>query len=174
MNTDIDFRDIVGTIEESKEFKDFLHEHPHYYLVHVFTTVDSETVENNLWQIGYYSKDTDKIVVFEGNDGLVFIHPPAEALKKDEYIQKLDLEKLKVSRDEAIKTCNSAIKEHYPKELFSKAICLLQNLPEHGQIWNITIVTLALSVINVKIDAITSKVLKHTKENLMNWKSEGI
>ncbi len=170
----MDFKNIVGTIEESKEFKDFLREHPHYYLVHVFTTVDSESVENNLWQIGYYSKDTDRIVVFEGNEGLIFIHPPAEALKKEAYIQKLDLQELQVSRDEAIKTCNATIKDNYPKELFSKAICLLQNLPEFGQIWNITIVTLALGVINVKIDAISGEVLKHTKENLMNWKSEGI
>jgi hypothetical protein len=170
----MDFKHVVGIIENSKEFKDFIHQNPHYYLVHVFTTVDSETVDNGLWQIGYYSKDTDKIVVFEDHDDLVFIHPPAEALKKDEYIQKLDLTELKVSREEAIKTCNNTIKEHYPRELFSKAICLLQNLPEFGQVWNITIVTLALGVVNIKIDAISGKVVKHTKENLMNWKSEGI
>jgi hypothetical protein len=168
----MDFQNVVGIIEGSKEFKEFMHQHPHYYLVHVFTTVDSETVDNNLWQIGYYSKDTDKIVVFENQNDMVFIHPAAEALKKDEYIQKLNLVELKVSRTETMKICNDAIKEHYPKEIFSKAICLLQNLPEFGQVWNITIVTLALGVINVKIDAINGKVLKHTKENLMNWKSE--
>jgi len=168
----MDFKHIIELIENSKEYKEFIHKEPHYYLVHVFTTVDSETVENGMWQIGYYSKDTDKIVVFEDQDDMIFIHPPTEALKKDEYIQKLNLDELKISREESMKICNDTIKEHYPKELFSKAICLLQNLPEFGNIWNITIVTLALGVINIKIDASSGKVLKHTKENLMNWRSE--
>lgn len=168
----MDFKHIIGIIENSPEYKEFISKNPHYYLVHVFTTVDSETIDNGMWQIGYYSKDTDKIVVFEDNDDRVFIHPATEALKKDEYIQKLDLEKLKTSREEAMKICNATIKEHYPREIFSKAICLLQNLPEFGNIWNITIVTLALGVINVKIDASSEKVVKHTKENLMNWRSE--
>ena len=155
-------------------FRSFIKQHPHYYLVHVFTTVDSEVVDNALWQIGYYSKDTDRIVVFEGNNGLVFIHPPAEAFKKEAYIQKLNIKELSVSREEAMKKCNEVIKEHYPREIFSKSICLLQNLPEFGQIWNITIVTLALGVINIKIDASNGEILKHTKENLMNWKSDAI
>jgi hypothetical protein len=167
----MDFKHVIGTIENSKEFKEFIKNEPHYYLVHVFTTVDSEMVDNGLWQIGYYSKDTDKIVVFEDHDDLIFIHPPTEALKKEGYIHKLDLEKLKISREDAIKICNDSIKENYPRELFSKAICLLQNLPEFGNVWNITIVTLALGVINIKIDASSGEVLKHTKENLMNWKS---
>jgi hypothetical protein len=168
----MDFKHIINIIENSKEYKDFIKKDSNYYLVHVFSTVDSESVDNGLWQIGYYSKDTDKIVVFEDNNDAVFEHPPAEALKKDEYIRKLELEKLKISRDEAVKICNNTIKENYPRELFSKAICLLQNLPEFGNVWNITIVTLALGVINVKVDAINGLVVKHTKENLMNWKSE--
>jgi hypothetical protein len=118
----MDFKHIIGIIENSKEYKEFIRQNPHYYLVHVFTTVDSETVDNGLWQIGYYSKDTDKIVVFEDQDDMIFVHPPTEALKKDEYIQKLDSEKLKTSREEAIKICNDTIKEHYPREIFSKAI----------------------------------------------------
>ena len=168
----MDFKNIIGVVENSSEYKEFIHKNPHYYLVHVFTTVDFEVVDNSLWQIGYYSPDTDKIVVFENNNDMIFIHPPTEALKKEEYIQKLDLDKLKISREEGMKICNDALKEKYPKELFSKAICLLQNLPEFGNVWNITIVTLALGVINIKIDAINGKVIKHTKENLMNWKSE--
>jgi len=171
MAEDIDFKHVIGIIENSKEFKEFIKQNPHYYLVHIFTTVDADTIDNSTWQIGYYSKDTDKIVVFEDHDDLVFIHPPEEALKKDEYIQRLDLEHLKISRDDADIICKKTLKEYYPAELFSKAICLLQNLPEFGQVWNITVVTLALSVINIKIDANTGNVLKHTKENLMNWKS---
>jgi len=167
----MDFKQTVGIIENSKEFKEFIKKEPHYYLVHVFTTTDSEKFDDGVWQIGYYSKDTDRIVVFEDHDDLIFIHPPAEALKKEEHIQKLHLDSVNISRAEALKICEDTIKEYYPRELLSKSICLLQNLPEFGQIWNITIVTLAMSVINVKIDASSGVVSKHTKENLMNWKS---
>jgi len=168
----MDFIQAIKTIENSSDYKSFIKKEPEYYLVHVFTTVDSESFDDGAWQIGYYSKDTDKIVVFENNNDAITMHPPAEALKKEEYIQKLDLAKLKVSKEDAIKTCNVTVKEQYPREIFSKAICLLQNLPEFGNVWNITIVTLALGVINVKIDASTGIVVKHEKQNLMNWNSK--
>ncbi len=166
----MDFKNTIGLVNESKEFKDFIKKNPHYYLVHVFTLLtDSETT--GVWQIGYYSKDTDKIVVFEYNDDVVFVHPEAEALKKEEYIQPLDITKLKVSKEDAVKIYSTTLKENYPHELPSKTILLLQNLPEYGQVWNITIVTLALSVINVKINATNGVVIKHTKENMMSWRA---
>jgi len=165
----MDFKNVIGIVEESKEFKDFIKKYPHYYLVHVFTIDDAETT--GVWQIGYYSKDTDKIVVFENQDDVMFIHPEADALKKEEYIQPLDLKKLTVSKEDAVNIYSDVLKENYSKELPNKTIILLQNLPEFGQVWNITLVTLALSVINIKIDAITGNVLKHTKENMMSWRA---
>jgi len=165
----MDFKNIIGQVEESNEFKTFIKKNPHYYLVHVFTMVDSETI--GVWQIGYYSKDTDKLVVFESHDDLVYIHPEADALKKEEYIQPLDLSKLKISKNDANEIYDNTLKENYPNEIKSKTIVLLQNLPEYGQVWNITLVTLALSVINIKIDAETGKVIKHTKENMMSWRA---
>ena len=165
----MDFKQTIGLIEESKDFREFISKNPHYYLVHVFTT--KETDDYGVWQIGYYSKDTDKIVVFEEHDELINVHPPADALKKEEYIQPLDITKVNISRDNAVEIYEELLKDNYSKELLSKSIILLQNLPEYGQVWNITLVTLALNVINIKIDANTSQVLKHEKQNLMNWKA---
>jgi hypothetical protein len=165
----MDFKHTIGLIEESKEFKDFFKNNKHYYLVHIFSTKDNE--DYGIWQIGYYSKETDKIVVFELQDELVFIHPPAEALKKEEYILPLNIDDVNISRDDAIQICEDIVKENYSKELVNKSIILLQNLPEHGQVWNITLVTLTLNVINIKINANGGNVIKHEKQNLMNWKS---
>jgi hypothetical protein len=164
----MDFKHVVGLVEESKEFKDFIKNNKEYYLVHVFSLLDSE--HKDVWQIGYYSKDTDKLVVFEHNNDFILIHPPEDALKKEEYIKKLELEELETSRGEAVDICDALLKENYPHESLTNAIFLLQNLPEFGQIWNITIVTTTFSVINVKINAVNGKILKHKKENLMNWK----
>jgi len=168
----MDFNLAIDTIENSSDYKNFIKTEPEYYLVHVFTTVDSDNFDDDTWQIGYYSKETDKIVVFENTNDAITVHPPAEALKKEEYIQKLHLDELKISKKEATDICTATLLEYYPRELFSKAICLLQNLPEFGNVWNITVVTLAMSVINIKIDAITGKVIKHDKQNLMNWNSK--
>jgi hypothetical protein len=91
-------------------------------------------------------------------------------LKKEEYIQKLDIDKLKISRSDASSACDEVIKENYKHETLNKAIFLLQNLPEFGEVWNITIITSSFSVINIKIDAITGNVVKHEKQSLMGWK----
>jgi hypothetical protein len=159
--------DVINSIEDSDEFKDFIRKNPHYYLVHVFRIIDNDVSSN--WQIGYYSKDTDKIVVFEYNNDLVMMHHPEDALKKEEYISKLEFRDFKISEDDASRICEDILNEKYPKELSNKKIFLLQNLPEYGNVWNVTIVTLAFSIINVKIEADSGMVLKHSKENLMEW-----
>jgi len=165
----MDFKNIIGAVEKSEEFMDFIKKNKGYYLVHVFTVMDS--FNDNVWQIGYYSKDTDKIVVFEYNNDLISIHPPEEALKKEEYIQPLELKALSVSKADAVKSCDKILGEHYSHELLSKAIILLQNLPEYGQVWNITTITQTFNVINIKVDASNGRVVRHEKQNLMSWKS---
>jgi hypothetical protein len=165
--SNVDFVDIINSIESSAEFKDFIKKYPHYYLVHVFRIIDNDAPSN--WQIGYYSKDTDKIVVFEYNNDMVMMHSPEDALKKEEYIQQLNIENLKLSHDNIIDIINEFYRVNYKYDLLSKAIYLLQNLPEHGQVWNVTIITHNYSVINIKMDAATGDVLKHEKHNLMEW-----
>ncbi|MGV8141545.1 MAG: hypothetical protein ACP5NW_03845, partial [Candidatus Woesearchaeota archaeon] len=147
----MNFIDVIDCIESSDEFKIFIDKNPHYYLVHVFRIIDNDNLGN--WQIGYYSKDTDKIVVFEYNNDLVMMHAPEDALKKEEYINRLDLGALKIREDDVLRICEDTLKDEYPKEIANKRIILLQNLPEFGQVWNITIVTLAFSIINVKVGA---------------------
>jgi len=163
----MDFVDMINVIEGSDEFKEFIKKDPSYYLVHVFRIIDNDAPSN--WQIGYYSKDTDKIVVFEHNNGLVMMHSPEDALKKEEYIQRLDARDLSLSHDNIIDIINEFYRANYKYDLLSKAIYLLQNLPEHGQVWNVTIITHNYSVINIKVDAATGTVLKHEKHNLMEW-----
>jgi hypothetical protein len=163
----MDFKNMINNIESSDEFKSFISKHPHYYLVHVFRIVDNDVPSN--WQIGYYSKDSDKIVVFEHNNGIVMMHPPEDALKKEEYIQQLDISNLELSHDNIIDIVNIFYKENYKYDLLSKTIYLLQNLPEHGRIWNVTVITHNYSVINIKVNALSGEIITHEKHNLMQW-----
>jgi hypothetical protein len=167
----MDINEIIDNVESSGIFKGFIKENPHNYLAHLFSLMDSDHKDD--WQLGYYSKETDKITVFDNPvDGNVTMMPPQEAFKEKNYIEQLDISKVKVSKDQALKTVDKVVKENYNAESLSKMIMLLQNLPEHGQIWNITIVTTTFSVLNIKIDAATGDVIKHSKESLIGWKKE--
>jgi hypothetical protein len=171
INKGMDINNIISNVESSDEYKDFIKNNPHHYLAHLFSLMDSE--HKNDWQLGYYSKETDKITVFDYlEDGTLSIMPPQEAFKEKNYIEPLDIGKVKVSKDQAIAIVDKIIKENYKAESLSKMIILLQNLPEHGQIWNITIVTTTFSVINIKIDSKNGTVIKHSKESLIGWKKE--
>ncbi|HEY9705984.1 MAG TPA: hypothetical protein V6C58_26350, partial [Allocoleopsis sp.] len=138
----------IKLIEDSNHFKEFIKNNPHYYIVHIFKLLDDKTSKNN-WQIGYYSKDTDRIVVFDYNEGIITVNEPEEALKEDNYIQKLDFNNIKISSDKALEISQELLEKEYKGEFPTKHIFLLQNLPEHGNIWNITIVTMTFSVINI-------------------------
>jgi len=167
----MDIKKVISDVESSRQYKAFIKDNPEHYLVHLFSMMD--TLHQKDWQIGYYSKKTDRITVFDcKDDGSIEIMPPQEAFKEKNYIESLDIVKVKISKEEATKTTEKVLKESYGAESLNKVIMLLQNLPEYGQIWNLTIVTATFSVINIKIDAVTGKVVKHSKESLLGWKKE--
>lgn len=163
----MDINKVIADIESSEEFKNIAPEH---YLVHIFRMMDADKSED--CQVGYYSKKSDKIIVFEYTNNTVKALPPEEAFKEKNFIAPLDLKKIKCSMDEALKVAQDVVKTNYPAHLISKAIVLLQKLPEFGQIWNITVITHTFQVINIKINAENSEVIKHNMESLLGWKKE--
>jgi hypothetical protein len=166
----MDVNNIINKLEDSDEYKDFIKNNPGHYLVHVFSLVDEAHGDD--WQIGYYSKKTDKVTVFDCSDDALKMMPPQEAFKEKNYIEPLDISKVKTSRKDAVEIADDVLKEYYRSESVIKMIILLQNLPEFGQIWNMTVVTSSFSVINIKINAQDSTVIKHSKESLLGWKKE--
>jgi len=163
----MDIHAVLEAVESSEGFKAL---EPDHYLVHIFSMMDAHTKDE--CQVGYYLKKSDKITVFEYLDGKIKITAPEEAFKEKNYISPLDIGKVKVGMDEALQKADSLVKESYPSQLLSKVITLLQNLPEFGQVWNITVITHTFNVVNIKIDAGSGKVIKHGMESLMGWKKE--
>ncbi|MGV8150552.1 MAG: hypothetical protein ACP5NV_02380 [Candidatus Woesearchaeota archaeon] len=158
---------IIEFVESSPDFKKLGGD---YKLVHFFRMMDSQNSED--CQIGYYSKKSDKIVVFEYDTGVVKALPPEEAFKEKGDIAPLELKKLMISLDDALNKAQEVVKNNYPAHLLSKAIVLLQKLPEYGQLWNITVITHTFQVINIKINAETGDVIKHSMESLLGWKKD--
>jgi hypothetical protein len=168
---DLDIQEIVTRVEASDNFRKFLRDNPDNYLAHLFNM--SDNIENNDWQLGYYGKKSDKITVFDMLDnGNISVMPPQDAFKENNYIQPLDMGKIKVSRQQAHDSVVKVLKDNYSAELANKMIMLLQNLPEYGQLWNCTVITATFSVLNVKINAETGELIKHSKESLLGWKKE--
>lgn len=160
----MDLLELIHAVENSKEFASLSKD---YYLVHIFTILDAHKIEK--WDLGYYSKKTDKIIVFEFHDNSIKVNPPQEVFKEDGFVEKLVVNKKILSKDAVIKVVESLMVEKYNNEPLVNIIMLLQNIKDHGQIWNITLTTLSFHVINIKINSTTGQVIKHSRESLIGW-----
>jgi len=152
----------IAKLEGSKVFKDFLDENPDHYLAHAFMMYGTDE-----WQIGYYGKKEDKVVVFmvqEGED--VKRNPAEEVFKKPESkIKELNLEDVKIDLEEAIGIADKLMKEKYPVENVTKTIVIVQNLDK--VVYNLTIVTHTFNIINVKINAGSGEIISESKHSIL-------
>ncbi|HIH31742.1 TPA: hypothetical protein HA235_03470 [Candidatus Woesearchaeota archaeon] len=163
----MDINNIVKAVESSEAFKNI---DPDHYLVHIFRMMDS--TDSDDCQVGYYLKKSDKVTVFEYDKGDVKSTEPQEAFKEKKIILPLRLENVKMSVDDALTKTDEIVKNNYPSQMLLKAIVLLQNIPDFGLIWNMTVITHTFNVINIKINAETSQVIRHSMESLLQWKKE--
>ncbi|MBI2129930.1 hypothetical protein HYU07_06900 [Candidatus Woesearchaeota archaeon] len=85
-------------------------------------------------------------------------------------VKELDLSKVTVWIDKALETANDLQERKYPRETPEKAIIILQNI-EEGILWNITYVTRAFNTLNIKVDAITGKIISDKLTNLMQFRA---
>jgi len=164
MNNKMNLNQILRKVEQGKAFKKFMKGHPDYFLVHCFTMV-SQGEKKLKWELGYYSEKADKLVVFEAEPELK-MRPEEDAFKKEGTIKKLELKKVKVSVSKALKACDELVADKYPGKSVTKRIIILQSLEE--QVYNITLVTLSFDIINIKVDAVTGKVLDDNIQNIMS------
>jgi len=154
---------IIKKIEASAVFKEWKDLNKDYYLVHAFLMIDPSIKEE--WQIGYYSRKKDKIVTFVVNKEITK-NPEEKVFKKSGMVKKLDMSKVKIPYEKALKTAEKFQKEHYKAHDTEKKIIILQNLEE--QIWNLTFISKAFSTLNIKINAENGKVLSHNLTNLFS------
>ncbi|MBU1202400.1 MAG: PepSY domain-containing protein [Nanoarchaeota archaeon] len=152
----------IKKLEESKEFKEFIKENKNHYLAHAFTIIDK--IQQN-WQIGYYGKETDKVVVFEVGKNISRF-PEEEVFKKPEHkVKPLNLKKIKLTLEEALNIAEKLVSEKYSYETINKTIVIVQNL--ETEMYNLTLVTQTLHIINIKIDAHTGTILKEFRQSVM-------
>lgn len=162
----MDFKQELKRLQNSKEFKQWEKQNKQAYLVHLFKMIKQDN--QTPWQIGYYDKKTDKVISFFMEEQ-VKISPPADIFKKHGIVNQLDIAKIKISIDQALKTAQQEQKKY--KEAIAQTIVILQNL-DIGTVWNITYLTKSFNAINFKINAITGKILHQAKTSFLEYKAK--
>ena len=157
----MDAKKAVEKVEKSKEYKEFKAENPDYYLASCFDMGDG-------WTIGYYSIKTDEIITFDADP--IKQNPPDHVFKKEDVLKELDLSKVKFPFDKAKKMASDLHKKKYSAHKVNKTIVILQ---DHGQLmYNITMITSSFNVINIKIDAISGKLISESITSALAFKEK--
>ncbi len=157
-------------LENTPEFKEWNKTHKTHYLAHAFKLLDD--ANKNIWQIGYYNKESDTITTFileEGKD--IKIIPDLEVFKQEkDIIKKLEISKIKIDPQEALDIAEDFLKKEYTAEIPVKTILILQTI-EQGQVYNISFIIQSIGVINLKISSENGKVLEHKKISMSEFKA---
>src|SRR3989338_639016 len=135
----MDLKPALKKLEESKDYKDWHKSNKDTYFSYAFKIPQEMPDE---WQLGFYNKKNDRITTFVMNGSAIIIRPEEEVFKREETkINKIELEKVNLTFDNAISKANEFQSKNYPKDKSVKAIVILQNISKYGNVWNITYIT---------------------------------
>ncbi len=166
----MDIKLALKKLEESSDFRKWQKKNKNTYFSYAFKIPQEMS---NEWQLGFYNKKKDKITTFIVNGNSVDIRLEEDIFKKEETrVNEIQLDKVKLTFDNAIIKANEFQEKNFPKDKSIKTIAILQNMPDFGNIWNITYVTEAFNILNMKIDASNGKVLKHNLSSVFSFRKE--
>ena len=167
----MDLKPALEKLEESQDFKKWKQKNKDTYVSYAFKI--PQEMDSNEWLVGFYDKKKDKITTFAmKNDGINMM-PEEEIFKKeDAKVKKIELDKVKLTLDNAIAKADEFQQKNFPKDRSIKTIAILQNIDELGNIWNITYVTEAFNTLNMKIDASNGKIVKSKLSSVFSFRKE--
>ena len=152
------FKKSLDYLKKSKEFKDWEKDSKKSYLADGFVMFDgNHNLKEIDWQIDFYSPQEDEMTSFIVSGKSISLKEEQKLVKgKEEYVNELKLEGIKISLKEAI----DKVKEKYPQEIPDKIIIILQNI--EVPLWNITFLTSSFHILNVKINAESGDILEES------------
>ncbi len=167
----MDLKPALKKLEESQDFKKWNQQNKNTYFSYAFKI--PQEMGSNEWQLGFYNKKKDKITTFVIEENNIKIRPEEEIFKKEETkVNEVHLDKVKLTFDDVIVKANKFQEKNFPKDKSIKTIAILQNLSNFGDIWNITYITEAFNMLNMKIDASTGKILQHNISSVFSFRKE--
>lgn len=158
----------IKDLQKIKEFKDFKKKNPKSYLASCVVIVDGKNVGD--WQMDYYQPKKHKMATFIIKDEIEFKGEDDIFQKEKAEVKELNLDEVKIGFDEVLKLLEDFRKEKYPGDFPNKTIAVLQ-VAEDYPIWNLTLLTSTLKVLNVKLSAVDGNVISDQIENFLNFKA---
>lgn len=166
----MELKPALKKLEKSQDFRKWRDEHTYTYLSYAFRIPQEMP---NEWQLGFYDRKKDKITTFVVSNEGIKVRPEEEVFKKEETeVSEIQIDKIKVSFDNAIAKANDFQQKNFPKDKSIKTIAILQNIGKFGNIWNITYITEAFNTLNMKINAFSGKVLEHNISSVFSFRKE--
>lgn len=150
-------RTALKLVTEDSAFTTWHREHKKAYLTSIFMLEDGEN-----FKVGYYDPENKKITSFDSEP---FNINPEDDVIGDKIPKELDMNKVKISYTKAMLTARAEKDKKAKNEAVKQTIAILQNL--NAQLYNITFVTMAFNIINIRIDAETGEVINTDITNLM-------
>ena len=156
---------------------------------------NARNTSGNEWLVSYYDKKGDSFTTFSslGTQRAA----KEQAFKKGKSLPKLDADAIRVGISNGIEIAEGIRASNYRGEETSRIIAILQPLTQDEilagnesdsgskgnsknkaspaaansirPVWNVTYITTAYNVINVKVDAETGKVLSHRLSGVMDF-----
>ncbi len=159
-------KEILSKIESCDVYKAWRKNNSNAYLVHFFFMEE----KSSGWQVGYYDKSKKHITSFILDDKGVSVSEDKEIFQPQSGdILKLKIEDVKIEFDEISKIAENYRKENYKAELPLQKLCVLQNILDLGQVWNITLFTRTFKTLNLKFDSSTGEIKSHELAKLFEF-----
>ena len=167
----MDLKPALKKLEESPNFKSWKQKHKGTFFSYAFKIPQEMGLSD--WQLGFYNKKNDKIITFVVKGSNIEMKPEEDVFKKEGVkVNEVQLSNVKLTFDNALSKANEFQENNFPKDKSVKTIAIMQNLPELGNIWNITYVTETFNTLNMKIDAATGKVLENNLSSIFSFRKE--
>lgn len=164
-----DLKKEIEEIKKSKEFMEYKDKNEDSYLSSCFLFYEDS--EEASWQFDFYNPKEDNMIIFI-YEKKIEVKGPEKIAKKDESgVEELDLKKVKLGFDKAMKKIDKFRSKKYKNEIPDKTIVVLQSLNKKV-VWNISFLTQQSNLLNIRIDASSGKILEHKLSSIMEFRAE--
>ncbi len=161
---------LISELEKSSVFSSWKESHSDAFLSHFFAQINNEFKKKGVWDIGYYDKGIEKVTVFSQDEkGEFFFKNTDDVFKqKMDDVEELKVSEVKVDFDEVKEKLANAFAKEFSEHtgLFGDGFVILQTL-KGKTMWNCSLVTKKLSMVNVKLSTLDGSFLDKTEVNFL-------
>ncbi|MBS3168181.1 hypothetical protein J4216_03595 [Candidatus Woesearchaeota archaeon] len=135
------------------------------FLAGCFLMSEIKNFQSIPWQLDFYIEETNRMTAYLMNQEIEIIDN-SEVFKKEEMkIEELNLDEIKTEFTEAKELAEDVLLKHKEIPLKLTIILQKQNVP----IWNFIYITKNFNLLNIKINALNSKIIEDKFVSLISF-----